>query len=275
MKTSFFFLVLFCVSVASAEIADVNAMILTGQASRYHNWRETSRTLKKHLNASGRFTVDTVVAPQQGDDLSSFRPEFSSYDVVIVIYEGDDWPASTREAFVGYVKNGGGVVAVHATCNAFKTWEEWTRMLGIGNWSGSMYHPPKHDFPITIRNPGHPITRGLPQTWLHAYDECYSGLRGPAENLTVLATGYADPSLKQASKKHEPVLMTIRYGKGRVFHTTLGHVGAKEHEPAKSIRCVGFLTTFTRGAEWAGTGRVTIPVPDDFPTAGETSVREN
>ena len=43
--------------------------------------------------------------------------------------------------------------------------------------------------------------------------------------------------------------MAIRYGKGRVFHTTLGHDVA-------AMQCVGFIVTLQRGAEWAATGRV-------------------
>ena len=57
-------------------------------------------------------------------------------------------------------------------------------------------------------------------------------------------------------------------GQGRVFHTTLGHDVA-------AMQCVGFIVTLQRGAEWAATGRVTQPVPPDFPTAGEVRMRQN
>jgi type 1 glutamine amidotransferase len=62
------------------------------------------------------------------------------------------------------------------------------------------------------------------------------------------------------------MLMAIRYGKGRVFHTTLGHDVA-------AMECVGFITTLQRGTEWAAIGMVTQPVPPDFPTADKQSVR--
>jgi type 1 glutamine amidotransferase len=61
--------------------------------------------------------------------------------------------------------------------------------------------------------------------------------------------------------------MTVRYGNGRVFHTVLGHADY-------SMRCVGFITTLLRGTEWAATGKVTIGVPDDFPTADEPRARQ-
>ena len=101
---------------------------------------------------------------------------------------------------------------------------------------------------------------------MHAKDELYDRLRGPAENLHVLATAYSDPATRGAGF-HEPMLMTISYGKGRVFHTTLGHA-------LEAIQCVGFITTLQRGAEWAATGKVTQKVPSDFPTADKTSSRQ-
>lgn len=58
----------------------------------------------------------------------------------------------------------------------------------------------------------------------------------------------------------------IGYGKGRVFHTTLGH-------DTDSCEGVGFIVTFTRGVEWAATGKVTQKIPSDFPTAQKATSR--
>ncbi len=101
---------------------------------------------------------------------------------------------------------------------------------------------------------------------MHSADELYSRLRGPAKNLAVLATAFAAPD-KRGTGNHEPSLMTILYGKGRVFHTALGHAGIQ-------CRSVAFIATYQRGAEWAATGKVTQEVPDDFPGPDEPSVRE-
>jgi type 1 glutamine amidotransferase len=126
-------------------------------------------------------------------------------------------------------------------------------------------HAPANEFLVTMRNLDHPITRGLPDFWMHSKDECYSLLRGPAENMTILATACDSPALKSAGR-HEPMLMTIDYGKGRIFHTTLGH-------DDYSFESVGFIVTFLRGTEWAATGKVTQKIPDDFPGAEKPSVR--
>ena len=93
----------------------------------------------------------------------------------------------------------------------------------------------------------------MPPRWLHSEDELYDSLRGPAEAIAVLATAWSDPGTG-GTARHEPVMMTIRYGKGRVFNTTLGH-------ELKGMQSVGFRTTFARGTEWVATGEVTLPAP--------------
>jgi type 1 glutamine amidotransferase len=84
--------------------------------------------------------------------------------------------------------------------------------------------------------------------------------------MNVLATAYADKA-KGGSGRHEPMIFTIDYGKGRVFHTPMGHADY-------SMECVGFITTLQRGVEWAATGKVTQELPDDFPTADKESTRK-
>ena len=185
----------------------------------------------------------------------------------------------------------GGVVVVHAANNAFGDWREYNEIIGLGGWGGRdektgpyVYldekgrtirddspgsggsHGPQHPFQIVIRNARHPITRGLPRAWMHTQDELYQTLRGPAVNMTILATAYADKE-KAGTGRHEPMMMTIKYGEGRVYHTPLGHADY-------SMECVGFVTTFIRGTEWAATGNVTLTdVPEDFPSGMEPSRR--
>jgi uncharacterized protein len=133
-------------------------------------------------------------------------------------------------------------------------------------------HPRKHDFFVVSRAPDHPIMRGLPVEWMHPDDEIYSRLRGPAKRLQVLATASAS-TLRGGTGEHEPMLMTIAYGKGRVFHNTLGHVGPADAAPVASLSCVGYIVSIQRGTEWAATGRVTQDVPPDFPTSNRVSLR--
>jgi len=282
-------------------------MLLTGQSNKYHDWSKSAPLIKTYLEQAGLFTVDTVTTPALGADMSAFNPKFSDYAAVVMVYEGTEWPAATKQAFVDYMQNGGGLVSIHDTDNAFPYWKEWNEMIGVGGWGfkadgnigarnetwgpkirwtegkmvldsttpGNATHPARHDFLVTTRTPEHPIMKGLPAAWLHASDEIYSQLRGPAKNVTVLATALPDKAkYPGATGENEPMLMTINYGKGRIFHTTLGHVGPKETAPYPSLTCAGFIVTLQRGTEWAATGQVTQKVPADFPTAEKTSVRE-
>ncbi len=272
----------------------LKALIVTGQNN--HDWKTSSPILKTLLEDTGLFSVDIATSPEAGaPGMENFNPNFKDYNVVVLDYVGDAWSTATQTAFVDYVKKGGGVVVYHAADNAFPEWPEFNLIIGLGGWGNRdeksgpyLYwkegqivrdtapgaggnHTQQHAFPITVRDKNHPIMRGLPETWMHNTDELYMQLRGPAENLTLLATAFADPE-KKGTGRDEPMLFTIGYGRGRIFHTVLGHAGGDTPPPA--MQCTGFIVTFQRGAEWAATGRVTQPVPNDFPSDKEVSLRK-
>ncbi|MCK5820919.1 MAG: ThuA domain-containing protein [Bacteroidales bacterium] len=264
--------------------APYKALIVTGQNN--HSWEASTPILKEILENTQLFACDIAKSPAQGEDMSDYSPIFTDYDVIVLDYTGDAWPEKTQTAFLEYVDAGGGVVVYHAANNAFPDWKEFNKVIGLGGWgdrnekngpyvrwkngeitrdlssgrAGS--HGEQHAFVVTIREKDHPITKGMPETWLHAQDELYSELRGPAENMTVLATAFADTA-KGGTGENEPALMTIKYGEGRVFHTTLGHVTGTGRHPA--VECVGFIVTLQRGAEWAATGDVLQEIPIAFP----------
>jgi type 1 glutamine amidotransferase len=281
---------LLSVSHSETHAASIRVMILDGQsAGAYHDWRHTTPVLKKELDEAGLFVVDVMTAPPSDGDFSQFHPDFSQYRVVVLNYDGPDWPASLKTSFETYVKSGGGLVVVHGADNAFPQWQAFNQMIGVGGWrsrdekSGPMWyslngkvipdntsgpagsHGARLPFQVSAREPEHPILKGLPRVWMHAGDELYARLRGPGENMTALATAYSDPN-NNGSGHNEPILMVLSYGKGRIFHTTLGHDIA-------ALSCVGFITTFQRGTEWAATGNVTQKPPAVFPTAEIVSYR--
>jgi type 1 glutamine amidotransferase len=223
-----------------------------------------------------------------------FKPDFSKYQVVISNFgfNAAKWPDETNKAFEKYVAGGGGLVIVHAADNSFGDWPEFNRMIGLGGWGGRneksgpyIYlddsgkqivdqspggggsHGSQHEFAVITRDAEHPIMKGLPKMWMHAKDELYDRLRGPGTNMKILATAYASKDTK-GSGRHEPMVMTIDYEKGRVFHTPMGHEDY-------SMECVGYITLFVRGTDWAATGKVIdTSVPADFPTAEKASQRK-
>lgn len=275
----------------SMHAAPLKALIIDGQNN--HDWKATTPHLKKLIEETGLFTVNVATAPGKGRDMEQFKPAFGDYDVIISNYNGEPWSRATRDAFEHYVRNGGGFVSVHAADNAFPDWPAYNEMIGVGGWGdrneksgpylrlrGGKFiqdetpgrggsHGKQHAFVVETRAPEHPIMAGLPPRWLHAKDELYDRLRGPAKNVTVLASAFADKSTG-GTDEHEPLLMAISYGKGRVFHTALGHNNGTD---ITAQRCVGFITTLQRGTEWAATAKVTQKVPTDFPAADAVSLR--
>ncbi len=281
--------VLGCAILGAAPAAKpLKVLIIDGQNN--HAWQETTPVLRQILGDAGRFLVDVATTPPHGGDMSKFRPDFSAYDVVVSNYNGDLWSPQTRVAFEKYVRGGGGFVSYHAADNAFPEWKEYQDMIAVGGWgdrttqkSGPALrmregkwirdpaparcgnHGQRLPFLVSTRDASNPIMAGMPVAWMHAADELYDTLCGPAQNVDVLASAHSDPN-NHGTGEEEPMLMAIRYGKGRVFHTTLGHDVA-------AMQCVGFITTLQRGTEWAANGLVTQPVPPDFPGRDKPSVR--
>lgn len=267
-------------------LEETNLFVVDVQRSGY-TWK--GEAYISEFPVEGLSATITTENPTPDPD---FNPDFSKYDVVISNFgwNAADWPDATQKAFETYMENGGGLVVFHAADNSFPQWEAYNKMIGLGGWgdrtekdgpyvyyndAGELIrdnspgkggaHGPESEYQVQVRNFEHPITKGMPEIWMHAKDELYNSLRGPAEQMEILATAYADPNNK-GTGRHEPALMTLSYGKGRVFHNIMGHADY-------SVACVGFITTMLRGTEWAATGKVTQKIPENFPKASTTSSR--
>ena len=234
--------------------------------------------LAKYEEALPKFQQELKAAQEA---FGNWRIDLDKYDVVLSNYNGQSWPKPINDALEQRLKEGKiGLVIVHAANNSFGGWAEYNQMIGMG-WRDNKFgdrlivdaegkevrvpagtgpgagHGPRHPFTITLRDPEHPVVKGMPKEWMHATDELYQGMRGPIKDVHLIATAYADKS-KGGTGENEPMIWTVAYGKGRVFHTPMGH-------DVEAMRCVGFVATVQRGTEWAATGKVTLPLPDNFP----------
>jgi len=263
----------------------INVLIIDGQNG--HPWKATTPVLKEMLLKTDRFNVDVATSPAPkapAEAWEKFRPDPSKYGVVLVNYCGQDgpggnWPAELKQAFEKYVQDGGGMVFYHFTVAAFPNWPEWSKMVGMGwhpaNFGGRVYlddegkavrmakgegpgngHGPSHSFEIIVRLKDHPIMKGLPEKWQHVTDELYHGMRGPCENMTLLASAFSAKD-KGGTGCNEPMMWTVSYGKGRAFVYLPGHDG-------KVLEAPDSQALIPRGCEWAATGEVTLPAPADF-----------
>ena len=251
------------VSQQPAAPAKLRVLIITGENG--HDWRSVTPELRKSLEATGRFDVRVT------EEFRGAGPEtLASYDVVVLNYQerrpDQRWGDRTDKALLDWVRSGKGLVMYHFSVAAFVGWDEYEKLSGA-NWRPNQgQHSAAHDFTVDITDPDHPITRGLKKSFPQTKDELYSNLKWqPADTYHVLATAYDDHALYQGKArqpipgpgKNEPMLWTLQFGQGRVFATMLGHDAPAVNTPA-------FVTTFTRGAEWAATGKVTLPIPPEM-----------
>jgi len=220
----------------------IQVLILSGQNN--HDWRATTPVLKDILERTGRFEVRVNEEPS-----GCGAETFAHYDVLVTNYNGPRWGGRTEQAVLNFVRGGKGLVVVHAANNAFPDWKEYDRLIG-GAWREGA----RHQFKVAIRDREHPITKGMPD-FLHGPDELYHRL-AMQPNIHLLATAFS-ANETGGTGREEPIVWTVTHGKGRVFHNVLGH-------DVEAMQGKGFATLMQRGAEWAATGKVTLPVPGEL-----------
>ena len=242
----------------------IQVLIITGQNG--HDWRGTTPLMRKFLEDTGKFEVRVT------EEFRGAGPEaLAPYDLVILNYFERRrpelrWGERAENALLDFVRSGKGLVMYHFSAAAFDGWQEYEKLSG-GNWRPNQgHHSARHDFKVDIKDANHPITRGLKAPFAEYNDELYANLKWqPAGGFHVLATAWDDHALYKGKARQpipgpgldQPMLWTLNYGKGRVFATALGH-------DTEAMKNIGFIATLQRGAEWAATGSVTIPLPPEL-----------
>lgn len=274
--------------VNAQSSAQYKILIIDGFSN--HNWEQTTTLVKQFLEQSGLFKVSvfTLSGVNNDQEWENWEQSFAQFDAVIqntnnVHDTALRWPKKMELALQKYVRSGGGLYILHSANNAFPHWAAYNRMIGLG-WrkkeqgvalrltnegrivkikpgqGKDTYHGPRNDQVITILN-RHPINRGMPKAWKTPNMELYKYARGPAKKLTLLS--YAKD---EKTGLNWPVEWVVRYGKGRVYNASTGHLWEGEVFPI-SYRCVGFQTTLIRATEWLAAGKTTYAIPLNFPTA--------
>jgi uncharacterized protein len=220
---------------APKDESKTNVLIVTGVDYPGHKWKQTAPVIAKFLAKDKRLEIQTVADPHQ---LSSAT--LHKYDVVVVHFMNWKVPApdkAARENFSKFIENGGGMVMVHFACGA---WQDWPGFVKI---AGRVYNPKfrGHDrrgpFTVEIVDKDHEITKGMKD--FETFDELYTCLDGKTP-IDILAHAKSN-----VDKKHHPMGFVLQFGKGRVFHSPLGH-------DVRAFEAPGVQELFTRGAAWAG-----------------------
>lgn len=227
-------LALLAIAAAPADTPPpVRALMITGVDYPAHDWTRTAPALRSVLQEGGRITVRVVEDPEF---LAS--EAILDYDVIVLHFRNETplkHDAEARARLEQFTAKGGGLVAVHFACGAFPNWPNYRDLIGRV-WDTVNTHDPRGPFRVTIADRDHPITRGLAD--FETDDELYTGLAGDAP-ITVLARAHA----KTTNRDH-PMAFTLTHGRGRVFHTPLGH-------DVKALTVPAVSTLLRSGCLWA------------------------
>jgi type 1 glutamine amidotransferase len=277
--------------------------ILFVSGSNHHDWMTQDPYLINILRWSQVFeSVEYMIMPAASDDASweAWRPAWTDYDAIVHNLDlahgnfGRDWPDEVKADFEDYMQNGGGMASLHAGTHGWPDWVEYNKMTG-GGWRDASFGcsveivngqkvivpqgvgPAAADVPFTdqlvrVLDLAHPITQGLPPVWKIITDNSSVYQRGPCESVNVLDYAYSQTG--DGIDGYFPVSWTNQYHQGRFFFTAPMHVMSNSTiEVFHEMDDVGFQTMWIRGVEWAATGMVSYPVPENFPT--ETTVSRN
>jgi type 1 glutamine amidotransferase len=300
-KTCIILFSCFFVAAANAQQTKGNpsiikVLIIDGFSN--HDWQQTTKITRMILEETNRFavSVSTMPLPVGDKPWQDWYPDLAAYNVIIQNTNNINdttirWPQRMEQQLGNYVRSGGGLYILHSGNNAFPHWKLYDTIIGLG-WrkaeagvaiqiaddgktiripSGegkNTYHGKRTDLVINVLN-DHSINHGFPRQWKTTDMELYQYARGPAENITVLS--YARDS---TSRINWPFEWIIKYGKGRVYNSSMGHLWKGDIYP-DSYRCIGFQTSLIRAIEWLATGKVTYPVPANFPTKDAVSLKSN
>jgi len=215
------------------DAAPVKILLVTGVDHPAHDWKKSAPAIRDLLEKDGRCVVRIVEDPNVLGTALVF-----DHDVVLLHFRNEKPLAREAQAqanLTRLVNEGRGLVLVHFACGAFGDWPGFGELAGMV-WDGKNTHDPRGPFTVRPTKSPHPILRGIHD--FEADDELYIGLlqRRPVE---LLATARS----KVTGRDH-PMAFTFNVGKGRVFHTPLGH-------DARALESPGTAELLRRGCLWA------------------------
>jgi uncharacterized protein len=136
------------------------------------------------LTEGNGFVFDTT---SNMDDLNEAK--LKNYQLIIML---NDFPHTQiqREAFKKYMENGGGWLGFHVAAYNDETtnWPWLLEFLGGGIFYRNSWPPLPAK--LTVDDPAHPVTKGLPQSFISPANEWYQWKPSPRErkNIKVLVS---------------------------------------------------------------------------------------
>ncbi len=187
----------------------------------------SERILKESFNREGI----EVVCSKDGTLIS--EDSLKDFDTIILYTSGnllesgtDKQPPISEEglkALFEWVKNGGGLIGIHAASDSQRAEEptDYTKMIG----AAFLTHGKQEYANVKVVDPEFPAVKGLPVEF-RMIDEWYLhnqiNAAGNMRVLAVLETGKMEQEMYNKSAAI-PLIWCSAYGEGRVFYTAIGH----------------------------------------------------
>jgi type 1 glutamine amidotransferase len=236
-----------CEPAKGRAMSKIRTLLLTG--ANNHDWKTSAPFCARLLQTSGKFEVTVTEDPSAALECAE---AVGTYELLFSDYNGPAWSEAAQANFETAVSGGTGLVILHAADNAFPGWVEYESMVGL-LWREGTGHGSFHEFPVTIVDREHPVTRGMDD--FRQWDELYHRLVHMHDvPLHVLATAYSDPATG-GTGNDEPMMVATQYGAGRVFHMVMGHVWPGNPD-MRAFEGESFQKALLRGCEWAARGEV-------------------
>jgi uncharacterized protein len=217
-----------------------------------------NEALKQMGEKTGAFQVTAVT-----DDYSVFNAEtLKQFDIICLnntTHMKFD-PKATPErcqALMDFIKNGKGIVGIHAACDNFYEWPEGAEMMG----NKFTAHPWGAGSTVAIKldEPDHPLNAPFKGQGFKVKDEIYRtapGVYSRDKQFVLMSLDMSDPATRDMkgvieSDKDTGITWIKEVGKGRMFYCSLGHNDQIFMTPA-------ILEHYLRGIQFAAGD---FPVP--------------
>lgn len=223
--------------------APKNILIYThnGKGYVHDNIPHAVEALKKLCSENG-YTAEST------DDPAVFTPEnMKKYRCIIFASTNNEAfdTEQQKQAFVEYIRGGGGFVGIHSASGSERKWPWFAAMLG-GRF---VRHPVLQPFTIKVIDKTHPSTKFLGDTWSWE-DECYyTNNLNPDINVLLavdLTTIKDDKKVEYPGATfgdYFPLAWSHEFDGGRQFYTALGH-------KAEYYKDEKFLKHILGGIKW-------------------------
>ncbi len=172
------------------------------------------------LNAAGGITAN------YSEPVAGLADVIRGVDVLYLSNNKAFADDASRAAVLAHAAAGKGMLIVHPALwyNWEKEWPAYNKEIAGG---GARGHDRYGEFEVTVTDPNHPLTKGLPEKFTLS-DELYWFEPDPQGTpIKVLATAHS----KQRDKTY-PMIFVIEHPRARIAGITLGHDGVAHSHPA-------------------------------------------